>query len=127
MKKISIVTPCFNEEETIQECYETVRDIFADELPDYEREHVFCDNASTDRTVDILRDIADDDENVKVIVNSRNFGPFRSNLNGVLNTTGDVVLLFLPADLQDPPELLPQFVSLWESSTSAAIPTLITH
>ena len=54
MKKISIVTPCFNEEDNIRECYETVRDIFADQLPDYEREHLFSDNASTDRTVEIL-------------------------------------------------------------------------
>lgn len=114
MKKISIVTPCFNEEETVLECYKTVRDLFAAELPSYEREHIFCDNASTDTTVDILREIAATDPNVKVIVNARNFGPFRSNLNGVKNTTGDAVLMYLPADLQDPPELLPRFVELWE-------------
>lgn len=114
MKKISVVTPCFNEEESIRECYETIRDLFADELPGYAREHIFCDNASTDGTVDILREIAAGDDCVKVIVNSRNFGPFRSNLNGVRNTTGDAVLMYLPADLQDPPELLPEFVKLWE-------------
>jgi len=114
MKKISVVTPCFNEEESIRECYETIRDLFARELPGYAREHIFCDNASTDSTVDILREIAAGDDCVKVIVNSRNFGPFRSNLNGVKNTTGDAVLMYLPADLQDPPELLPEFVKQWE-------------
>lgn len=114
MKKISVVTPCFNEELGIRECYETIRDIFAKELPGYEREHIFCDNASSDATVEILREIAATDNCVKVIVNSRNFGPFRSNFNGIRNTTGDAVMMYMPADLQDPPELLPQFVALWE-------------
>lgn len=114
MKKISVVTPCFNEEECVRTCYETIRDLFEQELPGYEREHIFCDNASTDTTVEILREIAAGDPCVKVIVNARNFGPFRSNLNGIRNTTGDAVLMYLPADLQDPPELLPKFVELWE-------------
>lgn len=114
MKKISIVTPCYNEELGIRECYETIRDIFAKDLPNYEYEHIFCDNASNDKTVEILREIAATDDSVKVIVNSRNFGPFRSNLNGILNTTGDAVMMYMPADLQDPPELLPEFVAKWE-------------
>lgn len=113
-KTISIVTPCYNEEEGIRHCYEAVKKVFDEHLPGYEREHLFCDNASTDSTVDILRDIAKDDSSVKVIVNARNFGPLRSNFNGIINTSGDVVLLFLAADLQDPPELLPEFISKWE-------------
>ena len=80
----------------------------------YRREHVFCDNASIDRTPEILRRFADADPDVKVIINSRNFGPLRSTFNGVLAATGDAVVLFLPADLQDPPELIPEFVALWE-------------
>lgn len=114
MKTISIVTPCFNEEMNVRECHEAVRRLFDNELKGYRREHIFCDNASTDRTVEILREIAMGDAHVKVIVNARNFGPMRSNYNGVMATTGDGVLLFLPADLQDPPELVPQFVALWE-------------
>src|SRR3954452_17320820 len=114
MKTISVVTPCYNEELNVQDCYEAVKSIFADHLPQYRREHIFCDNASADRTLDILKDIAASDPCTKIIVNARNFGPLRNTYNGVMASTGDAVLLFLPADLQDPPELLPQFVALWE-------------
>ena len=65
-------------------------------------EHIFWDNASTDRTVAILEEFAIKDQGVKIIVNSRNFGILKSTFNGVLSTNGDAVLLFLPADLQDP-------------------------
>lgn len=114
MKSISIVTPCFNEEGGIRECYETVRDLFQRELPEYRREHIFCDNASTDGTVDILRELAADDPNIRVIVNSRNFGILNNTYNGVMSASGDATVLFLPADLQDPPDLIPEFVRLWE-------------
>lgn len=116
-KTISIVTPCFNEEASIRECYETVKRVMDTELPGYGREHIFCDNASSDRTVEILREIAAADKSVKVIVNSRNFGILRNNYNGVLAATGDAVVLFMPVDLQDPPELIPQFVRHWEAGT----------
>jgi polyisoprenyl-phosphate glycosyltransferase len=116
-KTISIVTPCFNEEESVRECYETIKAIMEKELPGYEREHIFCDNASSDRTVEILREIAAADPSVKVIVNSRNFGILRNNYNGVLSATGDAVILFMPVDLQDPPELIPVFVKHWEAGT----------
>lgn len=113
-KVISIVTPCYNEVEGIRQCYDEVKRVFEEHLPDYEREHLFCDNASTDGTADILRTLAAEDPDVKVIINARNFGPLRSNFNGIINATGDVVLLFLAADLQDPPELLPEFIKKWE-------------
>src|SRR5688572_18854152 len=116
-KTISIVTPCFNEEESVRECYETIKRVMDTELPGYAREHIFCDNASTDRTVEILRGIAASDPGVKIIVNSRNFGILRNNYNGVLAATGDAVILFMPVDLQDPPELIPQFVKLWEAGS----------
>ena len=114
MKTISIVSPCFNEEDNVEECYETVRALFAAELPGYRCEHVFVDNASTDRTVEILRSIAERDPNVRVVVNARNFGVFRSTFNGLRYASGDAVLVMLPVDLQDPPELIPEFVRLWE-------------
>ena len=114
MKTISIITPCYNEEASIRECYETIKGVMEEKLPGYEREHIFCDNASTDRTVDILREIAADDASVKVILNARNFGILRNNYNGVLASTGDAVVLFMPVDLQDPPELIPEFVKHWE-------------
>jgi glycosyltransferase involved in cell wall biosynthesis len=113
-KTISVVTPTFNEEEGIRKCYQTLKDIMDSQLPGYRREHIFCDNSSTDRTVAILKDIGASDPSVKIIVNSRNFGVIRNTYNGVMNATGDAVILFLPADLQDPPELIPEFVKLWE-------------
>ncbi|MGB3148915.1 MAG: glycosyltransferase family 2 protein [Paracoccaceae bacterium] len=114
MKTISIVSPCYNEEDNVETCYETVRAIFAAELPDYRCEHLFIDNCSTDRTVEILRGIAARDPSVKVVVNARNFGVFRSTFNGLRHATGDATLVMLPVDLQDPPELIPEFVRLWE-------------
>jgi glycosyltransferase involved in cell wall biosynthesis len=118
LKTISVISPCFNEEENVRACYETVKKIFCADLPDYRLEHIFADNASTDRTVEILREIAKKDQGVKVILNARNFGPFRSLFNGLKYATGDAVVVFLPVDLQDPPELIPHFVSLWESGVS---------
>ena len=115
MKTISIVSPCYNEEDNVTVCYETVKALFEKELPGYRYEHIFVDNASTDGTVAILRDIAAQDPGVKVIVNARNFGVFRSTFNGLRYVTGDAVLVMLPVDLQDPPELIPEFVALWES------------
>jgi glycosyltransferase involved in cell wall biosynthesis len=114
-KTISIVTPCFNEEASVRNCYETVKRIMDTQLPGYGREHIFCDNASSDRTVEILREIAATDRSVKVIVNSRNFGILRNNYNGVLAATGDAVVLFMPVDMQDPPDLMPEFVRHWEA------------
>ena len=114
-KTISIVTPCFNEEASVRECYETIKRVFDTELPGYAREHIFCDNASTDGTVAILREIAAADPAVRVIVNARNFGILRNNFNGVLAAGGDAVVLFMPVDLQDPPELIPTFVKHWEA------------
>ena len=113
-KTISIVTPCFNEEQGIAECYQAIKGIMDRELPGYQREHIFCDNCSTDRTLEILKGLAANDPSVKIIVNSRNFGILRNTYNGVLSATGDAVVLFMPADLQDPPELIPRFVQLWE-------------
>jgi glycosyltransferase involved in cell wall biosynthesis len=111
---ISIVSPCYNEEDNVRNCYEVVRALFEQHLSAYEREHIFTDNASTDSTVGVLREIASQDPAVKVIVNSRNFGLFRSTFNALRYATGDATLVMLPVDLQDPPELLPEFVRLWK-------------
>jgi glycosyltransferase involved in cell wall biosynthesis len=115
MKKISIVSPCFNEEENVNACFEAVRKLFEGPLKNYEREHIFADNDSQDATPEILREIAASDPHVKVILNARNFGPFRSLFNGLRYATGDAVLVFLAVDLQDPPELIADFVGYWET------------
>ena len=108
IKCISIVTGCYNEEENVQELYERVKKVF-DSLPQYTYEHIFIDNASQDRTVDILRQIAKNDRNVKLIINSRNFGHIRSPYHAILQAKGDAVIGMV-ADLQDPPEMIPQFI-----------------
>jgi glycosyltransferase involved in cell wall biosynthesis len=115
VKKITIVSPCYNEEENIRVCYETVKSLFENDLSGYDREHIFSDNCSTDETAAILRTIAAEDTDVKVILNARNFGPFRSLFNGLRYATGDAIIVFLPVDLQDPPELIPEFVRHWEN------------
>lgn len=112
MKFVSVVTQCFNEEDNVRECYSQVKEIFS-QLPDYRYEHLFIDNASTDKTVDILRRIAAEDSNVKVIVNSRNFGVVRSPYYGLLQAEGDAVIS-LVSDLQDPPVLIKDFLQKWE-------------
>jgi len=106
------MTPCFNEEDNVKNVYKQVKDVFKT-LPEYKYEHVFIDNASTDRTVDILKKIAKDDKNVKVIVNIRNFGHVRSPYYGVLQCKGDAVI-GLVADLQDPPMMIKDFIKKWE-------------
>jgi glycosyltransferase involved in cell wall biosynthesis len=115
MKKISIITPCYNEENNVRECYEAVKAVITQSLPKYTYEHIFADNASTDATLSHLKELAAKDKNVKVISNSRNVGPFRNMWNAMKSATGDAVIPLLPADLQDPPSVIPQFVSNWES------------
>jgi glycosyltransferase involved in cell wall biosynthesis len=112
MPLLSIVTPCYNEEENIEELYRQVKDVLAT-LDGYRFEHIFIDNDSSDRTVEIIKTIAARDPSVKLIVNSRNFGHIRSPFYGLLQASGDAVIL-LVADLQDPPALIVDFVKKWE-------------
>lgn len=112
MPLISIVTPCYNEEENVEDIYLQVKDIFVD-MPGYQYEHIFIDNASKDKTVEILKRIGRDDKNVKIIVNSRNFGYIKSPYYGLLQARGDAVVL-LVADLQDPPAMIKDFIKKWE-------------
>ena len=111
-KKISIVTPCFNEEFNVEPLYEKVKIEMA-KLSNYTYEHIFIDNYSTDNTLLKLKSIASIDKNVKIIVNARNFGHIKSPYYGMLQADGDVVIS-LVSDLQDPPELIPDFIKKWE-------------
>lgn len=112
MKLISVITPCFNEEENVAEVYRQVREVFAT-LAGYRYEHIFIDNASEDRTVEILKTIAAKDRNVKIIINSRNFGHIRSPYHALLQSNGDAGIM-LVADLQDPPGMIRDFLEKWE-------------
>lgn len=120
MKKLSILTACYNEEENVKELYTQVKKVMNEELSNYSYEHIFIDNASEDKTVDILKDIAKDDKNVKIIVNSRNFGHIKSPTYGLFQATGDAVISVV-ADLQDPPEMLPKFVKEWENGNEIVL------
>jgi polyisoprenyl-phosphate glycosyltransferase len=113
MKLISVVSPCYNEEGNVEILVDRVRELFAS-LPEYRYEHIIIDNHSTDRTVEILREIARKDSNVKVILNARNFGHIRSPQHALYEANGDAAIVLL-SDLQDPPEMLVDFLREWEA------------
>ena len=116
---ISVITACYNEAENVKEVYCQVKRIFAD-LGNYNYEHIFIDNASKDRTVPILKEIAKEDKNVKIIVNTRNFGYIRSPYHGLLQARGDAVIR-LVADLQEPPNIIKKFIQKWEEGYKVVI------
>ncbi len=116
---ISIVTPTYNEEENVQLLYESVKRIMSN-YEKYDYEHIFIDNASEDRTVEILKDIVKKDKNVKIIINTRNFGHMRSPYHALLQTKGDATIA-LSADFQEPPELIPKFIEKWEQGFKIVI------
>lgn len=118
MSKVSVVTPCFNEAENLRELYERIR-LAMQDLP-YEYEHLIIDNASTDGTVELLRDLAARDKRVKVILNTRNFGHIRSPFHGLLQASGDAVIA-MASDLQDPPERIPDFIRKWEDGFKVVV------
>ena len=113
MALISVVAPCYNEAENIAELVQRLRAVFAT-MPRHQFEVIFIDNASEDATVSIIKAIAATDQQVKLIVNARNFGHVRSPVYGITQAQGDAVIL-MATDLQDPPELLLDFVAQWEA------------
>ncbi len=118
-KFISVVTGCYNEEENVRELYCQVKEVF-DQMDDYTYEHIFIDNASRDKTVSILKEISLTDPNVKVIVNTRNFGHIRSPYHALMQAKGAAVIA-MAADLQDPPAMIVDFLRKWESGYKIVI------
>ena len=114
MKKISILVPCYNEEDNVVPMSRALTHVLQNDLPKYDYEIVFIDNRSTDRTRVLLEEICRQDKRIKAIFNCRNFGQFNSPYYGILQCTGDCVIV-LCADFQDPVELIPQFVAEWEN------------
>jgi dolichol-phosphate mannosyltransferase len=111
-KLLSVVTPCYNEEDNVDELYRRVTEVFS-LYPNYNFEFIFIDNSSNDETVSKLRSIALKDSRVKIIVNNRNYGHIRSPYWGIIQSTGSATI-YLASDLQDPPELIPVFIKAWE-------------
>jgi glycosyltransferase involved in cell wall biosynthesis len=119
---ISIVTPCYNEVENLSELCLRIRSTMSVLEEKYDYEHIIVDNASTDGTVDLAKRLAQDDLRIKIIVNTRNFGPVRSPYHGVTAAFGDAVVL-IAADLQDPPELIGEYIRRWEAGFDIVLPT----
>lgn len=111
VKKISVVTPCYNEEGNVEELCARVRAVMSGLA--YEYEHIIIDNASADGTPGRLRALAAKDKRIKLIFNTRNFGHVRSPVHALFQASGDAVIA-MASDLQDPPERIPEFVAKWE-------------
>ena len=112
MKKISVVVPMFNEEEVAQECYRRISNVM-NSIENYDYEIIFINDGSRDDTLKILKSISICDEKVKIVSFSRNFGHESANKCGIKYATGDAIVL-IDADLQDPPELIPEMLKKWE-------------
>ncbi|MFH1968365.1 MAG: glycosyltransferase family 2 protein [bacterium] len=117
-KLISVVTPCYNEEENVTDVYSQVKEIM--DTLGYDYEHIFIDNSSVDKTVYILKNIASRDKRVKIIVNARNFGHSKSPYYALLQTKGDAVISLF-ADLQDPPSIIKDFINKWEEGFKVVV------
>ena len=120
MKKISIVSSCYNEEENIKILYERVKAQMEKYEGKYEWEQILVDNGSTDNSESLMRTLAQNDKRLKIIINSRNFGHIRSPYWAIINATGDAII-YMASDLQDPPELIPEFIEKWEQGYKMAL------
>lgn len=119
MKKISVLIPCYNEEENVEMISEAVIEQL-EKLKDYDYEIIFIDNCSTDKTQQLVTDLCNKNSKIKAIFNCRNFGQFNSPYYGMQQTSGDCTIL-LSADFQDPVEMIPKFVSEWEQGYKIVI------
>ncbi len=120
MKKVSILIPCYNEEENVKPMSEAIINLFEKELTQYDYELLFIDNDSKDATRPILRQICAENPHVKAIFNAKNFGQFNSPYHGILQTTGDCTISMV-CDFQDPIELIPQYLEAWEEGYKIVI------
>ena len=113
MKKLSIMVPCYNEEENVVPMSEALVKQLS-EMPQYDYEIVFIDNCSTDNTRALLRGICEGNKKIKAIFNTRNFGQFNSPYHAICQTTGDCTITIC-CDFQDPIDMIPKFVEEWEN------------
>lgn len=113
MKKISIMVPCYNEEENVIQMHDALTELFRTKLEAYDYEFLFIDNKSTDRTRELLREICEKDQKTKAIFNMKNFGQFNSPYYGITQTSGDCTIPVC-CDFQDPLELIPMMIQKWE-------------
>lgn len=119
-KKISLVVPCYNEEKTINQIYDIIKNMFLEKLHNYDYELIYVDDYSTDNTRDEIRLLCKSDNHVKAVFNMSNFGFSRNVFSALQQGTGDATFLFF-GDLQDPPELLPEFITEWEKGSRVVL------
>lgn len=120
MKKISVMIPCYNEEENVGPISKAIIDVFKTQLSNYDYEILFIDNDSQDKTREILRRMCEEDKHIKAIFNAKNFGQFNSPYYGMLQTTGDCTISMV-CDFQDPVEMIPKYVAEWEKGYKIVI------
>ncbi|MCQ2531557.1 MAG: glycosyltransferase family 2 protein [Saccharofermentans sp.] len=120
MKKVSILIPCYNEEENVVPMAEALVELFNTQLPQYDYEILFIDNDSKDTTRVLLRKLCSENKKIKAIFNAKNFGQFNSPYHGILQTTGDCTISMV-CDFQDPLELIPQYLEAWEQGYKIVI------
>lgn len=114
MKKISVMIPCFNEEENVKQMCYAVTQVLETKLNQYDYEILFIDNDSDDKTRDYIRELCSENKKVKAIFNAKNFGQFNSPYYGMCQTTGDCTITMC-CDFQDPVEMIPEFIKEWEN------------
>ena len=123
MKKISILTPTYNEKDNIQLLHKSIKEIFS--KLNYDYEHIVIDNNSSDGTIQLLRDICKTDKKFKVIINNKNYGHLASPFYGMMQANGDAVII-LSSDFQDPIDLIPQLLEIWEKGHQVILNQKIT-
>lgn len=120
MARISVITPVYNEEQTVLRCYQEVKRVFEAMDGQHTYEHIFGDNASQDNTLALLRELAAKDPNVKVLAYSRNFGSEKSGITLLRHASGDACVGIM-ADLQESPDLIPGMITLWEAGNDMVL------
>ncbi len=120
MKKVSILIPCYNEQENVRPMSKAIVDLFQNALASYDYELLFIDNDSQDNTRTLLREICAENPKIKAIFNAKNFGQFNSPYYGILQTTGDCTISMV-CDFQDPIELIPKYIEAWEEGYKIVI------
>ncbi len=119
-KKVSVLIPCYNEEENVVPMSNAIQEMFEQNLPQYDYELLFIDNASSDNTRPLLREICKRNRHVKAIFNAKNFGQFNSPYYGMLQTSGDCVISMV-CDFQDPVDMIPKYLAAWEDGFKIVI------
>lgn len=120
MKKISVIIPCYNEEQSVEKMYNRLKAVFSNHLQNYDYEIIYVDDCSPDDTANKIRAVCKKDQKVKGVINAKNFGFHRNVFECFNYASGDAAFMVF-GDLQDPPEMLPEFVKKWEEGYKCVV------